>query len=352
MPGPRSHGGWRRHVRIARNTADADYGATPGAIDWNWLPIIGDGMKLKATAPRFVPDTNYSADFRRQVAIYNRHEVAGDLTTLLWPEVTPYLFDMGLLRVDDAASPNHQDLYGHVIEHHTPDDPRRVYGAVVNTMRLACTGTGDNDVQLTLSMLGQREEEIVYADPDYSALTPSPFMFAHARIELDGALVTDVDAWTLTVENNIGDAPFIWNAAVGAAVRVHAIANLRVVTLELTELNNDDRFNQAIRTGAPVTFEALFTHPDGHLLQIILPACYVEESPEDGTPSQQATENPTLHVQRAASGLYVGEDIIYGVDLAAGGTTTLEGLTTTAALTTTTEAPTTTTEAPTTTTGA
>ena len=97
------------------------------------------------------------------------------------------------------------------------------------------------------------------------------------------------------------------------------------------KFNNSARFNLAIRRGDEITFHARFTHPDGHNFEIILPSCYVEESPEDGTPSAQAKESPTLHAQVAEVGIYAGHDIVYGVDLAAGGTTTLEPMTTTTA---------------------
>jgi hypothetical protein len=329
MPGPKSHGGWRRHVRIARNGADDAYGATIDAPSWLWIPLLGDGMKAKATAPRYVPETNYGGDYLRHVAIHHRIVIAGDLSTLLWPEVTQFLLDMALLRVADDSSPNCQDLYGHVVEHHTPDDPRRTYGLVVNSMRLACTGTGDGEVVLTHSCIGQREEQVTLETPDYSGITPVPFMFRDARIEIDSAVVTDVEQFTLTVENNIGDAPLVGVGGIG--VRAHAIANLRVIGLELTKLNNSDRFNRAIREGNVVTFSARFTHPDGHLLQIILPELYVEESAEDGTPTKQATEAPKLFARAASSGIYRGRDIVYGCDLAAGGTTTLAEPTTTTA---------------------
>jgi len=339
MPGPRSHGGWRRHIRIARNAADDAYGALPGALDWQGLPLIDNGMSVKATAARYTPVTNYGGDFRRHVAVHHTQIVEGDITTLLWPELTQYLFDMALLRVADGASPNNQDVYGHVIDHYTPDDPRRYYGAAVNTLSLACSGTGDNDAQLTLSMVAQREVEndaLAETDPDYSDLTMVPFMAGHAKLVIDGVTHIDVEQWTLTVENNIGDAPFIWSGDALMAVRAHAIANLREVTLDLTSLNNDDRYNESIRDGSTVSFQATFTHPDGHIFQIILPSLYAEESPEDGTPDKQAVEAPKMIAQAAAAGTYEGEDIVYAVDL--GPTTT-----TLAPITTTTEAATTTT---------
>lgn len=333
MPGPVSHGGWRRHIRIARNAANDAYGALPAAPEWFSVPLLGDGMKVKASTPRFVPDTNYSMDYRRHVAIMSRQEVGGDITTLLWPQLALYLMDAGFLRVADAASPNNQDVYGHVIDHFTPPDPRRYYGVAVNSLRLTGTGTGDNDIQISWSCIGQREVEnngLTEGDFDYSTIDQVPFMFGHASIYIDSAYLCDVETFEITLENNIGDSPFIWNAEIAAGARCHAIANLRTISLSLSDLNNDDRFNEAIRDANNISFELLLNHPEGHIMQIILPSLYCEESDEDGTPSVQAMESPRLEARVADAGLYEGEDIVYAVDLGPT-TTTLEMLTTTTA---------------------
>jgi len=336
MPGPVSHGGWRRHVRICRCAHDAAYGAVPGAPDWVWVPLLGDGMKTKATAPRYVPPTNYSADFRRHVAIHDRLVVGGTITTLLWPEIGDYLLDMALDRNAVPASPIYQDLSQYVIEHHTPPDPRRNRGCVCNRLTLTATGTGDNDVQVALDMLGRDEVEVGLEVPDYSGITPAPFMFGHAEIQIDSIHVMDIEQFTLTVENNISEAPFVYVDALGVAVRAHAIANQRVISLALTELNNDDRFNQAIRAGHDVTFQALFRHPNHDIFQLILPSCYIEESEENGDPTVQAKESPTLQARVAESGTYEGEDIVYGVDVGPATTTLAEVTTTLEEATTTT----------------
>ena len=74
-------------------------------------------------------------------------------------------------------------------------------------------------------------------------------------------------------------------------------------------------------------------------MQIILPHLLCPESPEDGSPDKQATESPRLEARAATYGDYEGEDIVYGVDLAAGGTTTLAPPVTTLASPATTTAP-------------
>jgi hypothetical protein len=252
--------------------------------------------------------------------------VEGDFVPMLVPENAQFVLDMALSRVA-AAGVNYQDVYGHVIDFYTPADPRRYYGVVVDTLRIQGTGTGDKDLTPTLSLIAQREEEndsLSKSDIDYSSLSPTTFMFSHASIELDDVRITDVEDFTLTVENNVMDSPFAWNASVQAAVRAHAISQMRAISVELTKLANEDTFNEAIRDGGYVTFQADFYHPDGHLLSILLPRCHVEQAEEDGTPSQQAKTSPTLEAVALPTGAeHAGEDIVYGVDLAAGGTTTL-----------------------------
>jgi len=210
MPGPTSHGGWRRHINMARNAADEAYGSVPDAEEWHAIPILDNGFTLKATSPLYRPNLNIGKDWREHVAIPHSQVVQGDVTTLLFPEIAQYLLDAALLRVDDVDSPNHQDVYGHVIDYFTPVDPRRYLGVVVNTLRLACTHTGDADAQVTLSCLGLREEEadaLVETDFDYTGLSYVPFMADFATVAVNGVDVLDVENWTLTVENNIGEAP-------------------------------------------------------------------------------------------------------------------------------------------------
>lgn len=340
MPGAQSHGGWRRHCRLARCGADADYGSVPAVPSWNWIPFLDDGFGLKATSPRYTPNTNYGASWKRNVMVHHRQTVEGDFSPLLWPEVTEFLLSMAIDRVTDSSSDNYQDLYGHVIDFFNPVDPRRYVGVVANELSLECDHSEDGDAQLTLSLLAQAEKasSVTEGDVDYSSLTPVPFMPQRATLRLDGSDVTDVENWTLSINNNVGDAPYTYDSEVGAGVRGHAVANQREASLELTKMNDDDAFADAIRGGGYMTFEARFYHPAGHFLQIVLPYLHVTESDEDGTPDQQATESPTLEAREAPSGTHEGEDVIYGVDLASGGTTTLAGgdVSTTEGATTTT----------------
>ncbi|HUX16506.1 MAG TPA: hypothetical protein VMW52_08530, partial [Phycisphaerae bacterium] len=68
MPGIRSHGSWRRMQRFCQVAENSAYGTVPGAPTWLYIPRIGDGQGLKATAPRYAPDTEMGG-YRRRVAI-------------------------------------------------------------------------------------------------------------------------------------------------------------------------------------------------------------------------------------------------------------------------------------------
>lgn len=324
------HLGARRHVRICR---ESTFGSVPGAPTWHSIPILEDGWKLKATSPYYRPNTNYGGDYRRHIHIHHRQEVAGDFTTLAWPEEVEFLLGMALDR-----QANH-DIYSYAADYYTPADPRRYVGIVSERLAIAVTGTGDGDVRLTHTLRAKSEAEnntLSEGDFDYSGLTTTPFMFRDASIRINAALRVDVEAFTLTVENNVAQGPARRDGAYLATVQ-YLIAQQRAISLELTKVNRDDAFNEAIRDGGPFAFEAAFIHPDGHLWQIQLPAIYCEQSDEDGTPDQLAKENPRFEAGVDAG----GNDIIWAVDLGPA-TTTLAPLTTTAAppaTTTTTTAP-------------
>lgn len=333
MAGVASHGGWRRHFRIARNAQNEPFGSVPAALNWNYIPILGDGFKLKATSERFVPAYNYGG-YRRAVAILHQHTVEGDITVHPFPQVALFLLDAAFLR-GPAAGINYQDTYAHVIDFLTPNDPRRYLGVNVESFTIANTGSGDGDTQFTLSCVAQSEREqggLDEATFNYSGLSPFvPFMQSFARLWIDGVNVVDVEDWSLTLENNTERGPLGWEEIDNLGLIQYAIAGRRTISLDLTELNNDQRMNDAIREGTNISFHARYYHPAGHVMEIQLPKLYVPESEEDGTPSQQARETPRLE----ALATDAGNDIIYAVNLAAGSSTTLPTFTTTAAPTTT-----------------
>ena len=333
------HCGRGRHARFCRE--DDGWAVEPAAPDWLAAPYLDNGFTLKAEAEPWLLNTNYDGGVDRSAAAAIQHAmtVAGDYTFAAWPQVTCAMLHAALDR-----NPADDDLYSHVFDHYTPVDPRRYYGVVVERLTLRATGTGDGDVQLTAGLRGQREveqDDLEVGDFDYTAIDAVPFMHAHSVLQLNTVDVADVEDWELTVDNVVEIGPWQPHAETDLGVVSYLVSCSREITLTLTKLNRDANLNEILRAAGQTSFEALFTHPLGHVLHIQLPRLIVPRSPEDGTPDKKARENPTLTATRA-----IGEAsaIIWGCDLIAGGATTLEPLTTT------TEEPTTTTEEPTTTT--
>lgn len=340
MPGIQGtpHPGVRRHARFCR---EANFGVIPGAPDWVPAPVMEDGFKLKATSEPFAPDTNFGGDHQLHLAIQHKQEVAGDFATLAWPQVICPLLHMALDRQADL------DLWSYSFDYYTPSDPRRYLGVVAERLVLAISGTGDNDFRATAGLRAQQEQEndaLSEGDFDYSGIHRVPFMHGHAELQLRTVPVTDVEAYTITIENEVAIGPFRRMAGVTHAVVAYLWGLQRRITLDLTKVNNNDAMNDAIRSGGTLSFEASFFHPLAHVLQFQFPMLVVPESDEDGTPSQLAKETPRLMAIVPPDGSL---EMIWTCDLATGGTSTLLPLTTTLGPTTTavptTEEPTTTT---------
>ncbi len=339
MPGVDSHGGWRRMQRFCQVAAHSAWGTVPGAPGWVYIPRLGDGQGLKAAGPRFTPDTEIGG-FRRRVAIHHRLTVEGEFRTLLYPGSAQFLLDMALARVATAGN-DYQDIHQYVMDEYNPEDPRRYTGVVGDTLRIEGTGEGDGEIQVALGLIARdeaKEDSLSEAtfETAYDLLETVPFMHGHAEIRLNTILVTDVERWAINVTNNVARGPLTRQAA-GVSGISYAKANKREITLDLTELHNSDDFDAAVRDGGHMTFSVEAWHPAGHYLGIFLPWLGTEESDNDGTPSAQAKESPRMLALQAPEGQdYEGQDIVYGVDLATGGTTTFAPFSTTAAPTTTT----------------
>jgi len=327
MPGITGvHHGARRQIRISQEN---DYGIVNPAPSWQTVPYLGDGFKLKASSPLYTPDTNYGGWVDKSIAIAHRQEVAGDLVTLPWPQITLLLLDMALQR--DAG--DEQDLYSYTVDHYTPVDPRRYRGTVAESLRIAVTGTGDGEVQLTVGLRAQDETEndgLVPGDFSVAGIDQVPFMHAQSVLKVNAGVVADVESWTLSVTNTMESGPLGPKAGVTLGVVGFQVAGQREVTLDINKLNRSDLFNRAIREALNISFEATFTHPLGHVLQIQLPKLAVSASDEDATPSRVAKEAPRMVALADAA----GHCVVYAVDLSPA--TTMAPLTTTAAATTTT----------------
>jgi hypothetical protein len=337
MPGApaNTHFNWRRLLSIAQ---EANFGVAiaggPDGAGWEIVPVLGDGMKLKAESPRFRPDTNIMG-YQQSIAVHHQQEVAGSYTTLAFPQVAALAAQMAIVRA--AAT---DDLRSYTLDLFTPPDPRQYLGTVAESLNLRVTGTGDADVQLELALRARQEVEanaLVETDFTYAG-DAIPFMFRDAVLQLEGATVTDVDEFTITVENNISQGPmrrFITPDGIPRGLVDYLVAGRRLITLELTKLNYNDAFNESIRDGGSLSFQANFFHPLGHLWTIQMPHVVFEGSEESTSGEDVTKEAP----RGFAIAVTPDGDIAWEVDL--GPTTT-----TLRPLTTTTEAPATTTAAP------
>jgi len=327
------HHGYDRHVRIVR---EDNFGECPGAPDWTETPVLGDGFKLKATNPRYFPETNMGG-FRRSVGIPHQLVVEGGQTALAWPTTLSFLMHAGLDR------DGNDDLYSYCIDHYTPADPRRYLGCAVETLTLRVSGTGDADVQIEAawrSKLEQENNSLGSGDFSYAAVASVPFMFRDAHIQLATVDVVDVEEFSITVNNNVSQGPMGRTAGVEFGTLAYLIAGGREISLELTKVNRSERLNDAIRSGGVMSFEAEFYHPDGHYFGVQLPVLALEESDETASRTDPTKEAPSFQAITNDA----GEDITWGFDEGPT-TTTLEPLTTTQGPTTTTVAATTTTTA-------
>lgn len=307
------HFNYHRLLRMSRETA---FGVVNESPSWQVLPILGDGYKLGARGPRFRPDTNYGG-YNVNLAIHHVIEVAGQHTMLAWPQCVGPLLHATLDR--DA----NDDLYSYTHDFYTPADPRRILGAVVESLAINVTGTGDSDVQIATTWRSQSEEQNDSLDPDadfdVSGIHPRPFTFVDASIRIDTVTSIDLERFALTIENALAVGP-----NVGGEVS-YLIAGEQRVRLDLTRANLDQESRQAIRAGDTLSFEAEFTHPNGHYWQILIPNLGVEESDESASRTELAKEAPSLIAVNTS-----GSAITTSVDLGPT-TTTLAPVTTTTA---------------------
>jgi len=276
MGGPQGdwHRSRRRHLRICREDAWAE---CPDEPQWQAVPFVEDGYSLKATQGYYRPDTQFGGD-RTGVHLASLQTVTGALVTRLWPQLAGLLLAMALDRSAGGLPSYCADLY-------TPSDARRCLGAMVDRFELEAQAVG-RDVLVRLTMQARREAALTGLtedDFDYSGLSTAPFAFDRAEIELDGATVTGAQAFSLRADNRLSAGPN------RAGLIDYLVARQRLVTLELTKLDDDDALNAAIREGGTLSFALSFAHPEGHSLEMALPVLHVEANAERARPGELAT---------------------------------------------------------------
>lgn len=274
------HFNWNRLLRVA---TESTYGEAAGSPTWTFLPILGDGYKLMASRPAYQPDTNVEG-YQRTIAIQHSQEVEGTHTMLAWPSVVSTVLDAAMSRDAD------DDLTSYTHDFYSPAAARRILGAKVEQLAINVSGTGDADVQLETTWRGQKEEKasVVEGDFDASGIGKVPFMFRDAVVQLDGSTVTEVQEFSITIENALAQGPLT-----GGYI-AYLIAGGRDVSVELTQVQEDEVLRETLRNGEMVSFNAYFEHPEGHTLELRCPALRVTEDEESTSRDEPTTESPTL----------------------------------------------------------
>ena len=307
-PGGQVHRGWRRHMRWAR---EASWGQLPPLPAWISVPIQSGRMGLGTAADLFQPDTAFKG-WKRNALLRERQVVTGRVEVAAWPEVTGLLLDAALERDSSPAAASYQDLFSYAIDFFTPPDGRRYLGVMVDRLQI---GAAEGEVLLRLWLRAWKEEanaSLQETDFSYANITPAPFRLRDAAITFAGGAVTDVEAFTIAVDNDLQPGP---NAA-GRDAFLTACS--RTVSLELTKLHNSDALNDAIRDGGSLSFAATFTHPAGHQLMLQTPVLYAARNSEPADPMHAARSRALLEAVTDGA----GNDLIYQLDLAGATTTT------------------------------
>jgi hypothetical protein len=284
-----------RHLRICR---EAVWGQCPASPSWQVIPILGDGYTLRARCLYFSPDTEYGG-FRRSVHLPACQQVRGVLLARLWPEAVALLMEMALDR-------DNGELHSYCADCYAPSDPRRVVGTMVDRFDLETSGSG-RGIQLRLEMVGRSEErnaDLRETDFDYAGLSLAPFTFDRAAVSLDGSPVTCAEGFAVRVRNGLSAGP-----SRGGYVAFLA-ASKRAVSLELTRLDDDGAFAQAVRGGGTLSFMAALAHPQGHALTVELPNLYPVADNGSAAPGELAK---SVYLMEAGTDSN-GDDITYRLD--------------------------------------
>ncbi len=313
------HHGRQRHVRMV---AEGTYGTDPGSGHVA-VPFIGDGFKLQVASEPYDPDSNFGGAVDPTINVSHKQDVAGQMTTLLWPEITQMLLDAALARTGAL-----EDLTSYWIDYYTPVEGRSFPGCVAQSLEINASGEGDGEVQLVLDWLARAEQAnvgLTVNDFDYTGLTQRPFMYGDMTMRIDDVAYPDVLSWRFRCQNTIKAGPY--QPLAGQTLRAipFAIAGGRQLTLELTSLHRNSVVREAVRGATRISAEARLVHPGGHNLQFQWPRLVPIRSDENSPPKEVAEQNPSFNCIAGPSG---ESAISYGMDLGPA-TTTLAGLTTT-----------------------
>jgi hypothetical protein len=297
----RFYDGCHRHMRWAR---EETWTRLPGSPEWVSVPIQWGAMDLHTSAALLRPRSAYGG-WRRGVLGQDARSVAGSADVLAFPELTEFLLNAALDRELDRAKADYQDLRSFCIDLFTPPDPRRYVGAKVEKLLLRAS---PREVLLRLSVRCAWEEPndaLTEDDFSYEGIHAVPFRLRGATVTLDGSHIAHVQSFALDVDNSLNAGPNV------SGRPAYLIAGSRTARLELAKLHDSGVFNDALRTGGPLSFRATLAHPLGHELTLTLPHLYAEDNREDAPPSGVALSRTVL--EAAAEG--GARDLAYNVTL-------------------------------------
>ena len=293
---PDVHLGMERHTRVC---AEQEWGVCPDSPDWHSVPVWGDGYGVRDRDVRYRPETACGG-WRGHVNLSRMKQPTGQWTMPLYPEEAGFVLEMALSRQSGQPSSYCIDLY-------TPDDPRRHTGCVVSRARLECSA-GAGPPLWNMWIAGGEEQPnggLSDNDFDYSELSPVPFRFQGAEVQIDGAAATGVEACAVTIQNNLRTGP------ARAGRPAYLIAGNRTVSLDLKKVADEAALSSAVREGRSVSFSVTLAHPAGHLLTLDLPVLHAGDCRTSGVPGE-----PSVNLGRLQAGVdQNGADVEFDIQV-------------------------------------
>jgi len=134
--------------------------------------------------------------------------------------------------------------------------------------QLQMSAAPNQDLRLTASMIGKGERSIAKTTPSFPGSPTGPFTFDTCSISLGGAAVATIEAFNLTIDNQLEGIPSLNNSAEIAKIRRTGPQLVRLSgSLAFEDIVDMDRF----RAETEMAFLANFTTADSFSLLIDIP---------------------------------------------------------------------------------
>lgn len=233
---------------------DQGYEATWGTINdtpsWLGLPIDECGVR-----PENIVDVQdkYTGIIDMLYADVTGQDLAGTMTTQVWPDNASLLFNMGLQRTAD------EDLYSWSMEAYDASEAEylRWLGLMCNTFTITCN-SADKKLRLTYDWIGKSETTTSsFSIPTFPSA--ASFEIGDCAFTVDGNSETRIEEFTITVNNNLAPS----DARDSSRFRQYVDGGRRTVELTFTyspQMTTKPRTLVRDRD-ASQTFQALFNYP-------------------------------------------------------------------------------------------